>query len=77
MARGVPVACSDLPVLREVAGDVAVMFDPRDVGAMRAAIGRVLAGDADVERARERAGRFTWERTAELTVESYHRALPH
>ena len=28
MARGVPVACSDLPVLREVAGDAAVYLDP-------------------------------------------------
>ena len=28
MARGVPVACSDLAVLREVAGDAAVWLDP-------------------------------------------------
>ena len=30
MARGVPVACSELPVLREVAGDAAVYFDASD-----------------------------------------------
>ena len=30
MARGVPVACSELPVLREVAGDAAVYFDAAD-----------------------------------------------
>ncbi len=75
MARGLPVACSDLPVLREVAGDAALMFDPRDVGAMRAAIERVLAGGPDAERGRAQAARFTWERTAELTAASYRRAL--
>jgi glycosyltransferase involved in cell wall biosynthesis len=75
MARGVPVACSDLPVLREVAGDAAVMFDPRDVSAIRSAIVQVLSGGADTAAGRERAARFTWERTAELTVASYERAL--
>ena len=29
MARGVPVACSDIPALREVAGDAALPFSPR------------------------------------------------
>jgi glycosyltransferase involved in cell wall biosynthesis len=75
MARGVPLACSDLPVLREVAGDAAVFFDPTDVAAIRAAIGRVLAEGAPPARGRERAAEFTWERTAELTVASYARAL--
>jgi alpha-1,3-rhamnosyl/mannosyltransferase len=39
----------------------------------------MLADDALRERlraaGRERAGEFTWERTAELTVASYRRAL--
>ena len=39
MARGVPVVCSDLPVLREVAGDAAVWVDPGDP----AAIGRAIS----------------------------------
>src|SRR6266540_1465083 len=30
MARGVPVACSDIPVLREVGGDAPEYFDPAD-----------------------------------------------
>jgi glycosyltransferase involved in cell wall biosynthesis len=34
MELGVPIACSDLPVLREVAGDYPVYFDPLDVTAM-------------------------------------------
>jgi glycosyltransferase involved in cell wall biosynthesis len=79
MARGVPVATSDRSSLPEVAGDAAVLFDPEDVGAIRAAMERLL-GDA-AERARlaaagrARAAEFTWERTAALTVAAYERAL--
>jgi glycosyltransferase involved in cell wall biosynthesis len=79
MARGVPVACSDRSSLPEVAGDAALLFDPDDTTAMRVAIERLL-GDAAlreelVRRGRERAARFTWERTAELTAAAYERAL--
>jgi glycosyltransferase involved in cell wall biosynthesis len=78
MARGVPVACSNAASLPEVAGDAALTFDPLDVGAMRAAVELVLADAALIERLRaaglQRAARFTWERTARLTLESYARA---
>jgi glycosyltransferase involved in cell wall biosynthesis len=79
MARGVPVACSNASSLPEVAGDAALAFDPRDEGAIAAAIERLLSDPAEVERLRarglERARQFTWERTARLTLESYRRAL--
>lgn len=79
MARGVPVATSDRSSLPEVAGDAAVLFDPEDVDAIRAAVERLLAGGPERERLRAaglaRAAAFTWERTAELTHASYKRAL--
>ncbi|HEV7772178.1 MAG TPA: glycosyltransferase family 1 protein [Conexibacter sp.] len=79
MARGVPVACSDIPVLREVAGDeAAVWLDPGDAGTIAAAMRALLAGGADVERrraaGRERAARFTWDATAQATAEVYEAA---
>ena len=79
MVRGVPVACSDRTSLPEVAGDAALMFDPEDPAAIAAAL-RTLLEDADtadrLRRAgRERAARFTWERTARGTLASYERAL--
>ncbi len=79
MARGVPVACSRSSSLPEVAGDAALLFDPRDANAIAAALTRLLedralAGDLS-ERGRQRARRFTWARSAELTLESYARAL--
>jgi glycosyltransferase involved in cell wall biosynthesis len=79
MARGVPVACSDRSSLPEFAGDAALLFDPEDVEAIRAALERLL-GDprlrAHLSKAgRERAAGFSWRRTAELTAASYERAL--
>lgn len=43
MEVGAPLACSDLPVLREVAGEYPVYFDPCDVDAMAAAIRSAVA----------------------------------
>jgi len=75
MARGVPVACSDIPVLREVGGDVPEYFDPADPAAAAAAM---LAALGDGERGRrgvERAGRFSWADAARGTMAAYERAL--
>ncbi len=79
MARGVVVACSTAASLPEVAGDAALLFDPADPRAIADAIAALLAGGAAIERLRaaglRRAGEFTWERSASLTLASYARAL--
>ena len=75
LQRGVPVACSDIPVLREVAGPVAHYFDPGDPLAAAASIEAALA-DADAGvRGPERAALFTWERSARETFAVYEQAL--
>lgn len=72
MARGCPVVCSDLPVLREVGGDAAVYVDTTDPAALAAAVRGVLADPA--RRARlaadglVQAGRFSWDRVAAATL---------
>jgi glycosyltransferase involved in cell wall biosynthesis len=79
MTRGVPVACANASSLPEVAGDAALLFDPRDVAALAAAIERLLADPALAQELRAkglaRAREFTWARTARLTLDSYARAL--
>ena len=79
MIRGVPVACSDIPVLREVAGDSAVFFDPHSERAVADAITQLLTDHELTARLRAegpaRAGRFSWEQTASQTLASYRRAL--
>ena len=79
MRRGVPVACSGVSALPEVAGDAAELFDPYDVDAIAAAVRRLLESPehraALVARGRERCLEFTWERAADETLATYARAL--
>ncbi len=78
MRRGVPVACSGVSAMPEVAGGAARYFDPLDVGDIGAALIEVLEDRALAERlaaeGRAREARFTWRATAEGTLESYARA---
>lgn len=78
-AVGVPVACSNVASLPEVAGDGAELFDPTDPTDMAAAIGRLLsdaavAGDL-VVRGRANVARYSWRRAAEETTAVYRAAI--
>jgi glycosyltransferase involved in cell wall biosynthesis len=78
MQRGLPVACSRVSSLPEVAGEAARYFDPLDVADIAAALSELLS-DAGLRQrlgaaGREQAERFSWERTARETAASYERA---
>uniref|UniRef100_A0A7C3APX5 Glycosyltransferase family 1 protein n=2 Tax=Thermorudis TaxID=1649508 RepID=A0A7C3APX5_9BACT len=79
MACGVPVITSSVSSLPEVAGDAAILVDPRDTDSLARAL-RELAGSPRL-RAQlaaaglERSRGFSWERTASETLEVYRRAL--
>jgi glycosyltransferase involved in cell wall biosynthesis len=75
MGRGVPVACSDIPVLHEVGADAAHYFPPDDAAAAAAAIVRAMADGGAAARGRARAGTFSWEAAAHGTYAAYERAL--
>jgi glycosyltransferase involved in cell wall biosynthesis len=76
MAHDVPVACSDLDVFREVAGDAAAYFDPTDVEAMSRAMETLLVDaarrDALVKAGAERVAAFSWEASARRMMGIYH-----
>jgi glycosyltransferase involved in cell wall biosynthesis len=78
MRRGVPVACSNVSAMPEVAGEAARYFDPLDVQEIASAILDLLEDSALrvrlVAAGREQAQAFSWEATAELTLECYARA---
>ena len=75
MQRDVAVACSDIPVLREVGGDVPHYFDPHDVAGAADALRIALDSPRDARPAAAQAARFTWEEAARGTFEAYQRAL--
>jgi glycosyltransferase involved in cell wall biosynthesis len=77
MAAGAPVLTSDRSSLPEVGGDAAAYVDPTDTGAITRCLAALL-GDpgrraAMREAGRERAGAFSWERTARDTVAALER----
>jgi glycosyltransferase involved in cell wall biosynthesis len=78
MARGVPVACSDLPVLREVSAGLAVLLEPDDPGsiatAMRALLEPGSGRDERIAAGRAHAAGFTWAAAAAATAAAYERA---
>jgi glycosyltransferase involved in cell wall biosynthesis len=78
MGRGVPVACSNVSAMPEVAGDGAHYFDPLDVDDIGRAIVDVITDAAFANRlvhaGKVRAASLTWAATAERTLESYERA---
>ena len=76
MHRGVPVACSDIPVLREVGGDVPHVLPADDPAATAAAIQAAIAeGDSRRDEAARQADRFTWENAARGTYSAYEKAM--
>ncbi|WP_084201420.1 glycosyltransferase family 4 protein [Geobacter pickeringii] len=79
MASGCPVACSNVTSIPEVAGEAAVMFDPKEAEGIAAAVARVWSdsGFASTLRCRgiERASHFSWQNTANKTIDVYRRAV--
>lgn len=72
MVRGVPVACSDIPSLRETAGGTAELFDPRDVEDIARGIHDALGRRSGLgPEGLARSAGFSWDRAAEETVAVY------
>lgn len=79
MACGAPVVTSNASSLPEVVGAAGKILPPQEQEAWTVAL-RELKANADWradarERGLERAGRFSWAQTAELTLASYRKAL--
>jgi len=75
MAQDTAIVCSDIPVMHEVAGDVAVFVPPADVVAWGDALVALLrddhARDVLATAGRRRAADFTWDRCIQRTRAVY------
>jgi glycosyltransferase involved in cell wall biosynthesis len=79
MVHGVPVVASNRPSLVEVAGDAAILVDPRSTADLATALRR-LATDPELrdlyaQRGRERAKLYPWQRTVRETYAVYKELL--
>jgi glycosyltransferase involved in cell wall biosynthesis len=75
MGRDCPVIASDIPALREISGEGAMLLPPADVSAWSAAI-REVAGDDSVRedlrrRGRAQVERYSWDATARSVCELF------
>ncbi|MFN8547325.1 MAG: glycosyltransferase family 1 protein [Candidatus Eisenbacteria bacterium] len=79
MRVGTPVVTSDVPALREVAGDAAIQVDPFDVASiaegMRAGLTDESRRASLKARGLLRGDLFTWDRSAEAAIEVYRSVL--
>lgn len=73
MACGVPVVCSNLDVLQEVAQDSALFFDPDNIEDMKEKLNKVFTDDSMREdliaKGFKRAEFFSWEKCARQTLD--------
>lgn len=78
MACGVPIVCSDIPVLHEIADGVAVFCDADDPESFASGILAALARPPEDRSAKlgiTRAQGYSWHQAAKETIEVYERAL--
>lgn len=76
---GVPIACSNVAALPEVAGDGAILFDPLSVDDMAQKLRRALL-DLDLRETLTRNGRenaaiFSWDKAARETTAIYRKVV--
>lgn len=71
MSLSVPVVCSSIPALHEVAGDAALLVDPYSIEQMAKTMHAVLSQqevrESLIRKGRERAEQFSWKKTADAT----------
>lgn len=81
MACGTPVVTANTSALPEVAGDAALMVDPKRPTEIGDALVRVLSDQSLrrdlIERGLARAQTFTWERTARATIDLLREVRDH
>lgn len=79
LASGTPTITSNVSAMPEAAGEAAIMVSPQDEDEMADALLKVLTNRSARaivrERGRAHARQFTWARAAQLTAETYRRAL--
>jgi glycosyltransferase involved in cell wall biosynthesis len=79
-AYGVPVVSSDIPAIREVAGNAAELANPLDDKSIRQAIEKVLNekktdSENRIKKMIIRLQLFNWQKTARQTMAVYQRAI--
>lgn len=75
MAAGVPVVCSNIPVLREIGSDAALFCDPKNSQEFAENISKILTDENLrnnlIKKGIEIAKNYTWQKNAQKTLAVY------
>ncbi|MCJ7472680.1 MAG: glycosyltransferase family 4 protein, partial [Actinobacteria bacterium] len=78
MSCGLPIICSNSSSIKEVVGDAGILVEPGDIGGFADNIMKVINDNVLKnklsENSLERAGKFSWEKTARKTLAVYRKA---
>jgi alpha-1,3-rhamnosyl/mannosyltransferase len=81
LSAGIPVVCGNASSLPEVAGDAAVYVTPEDEADIARGITRLWSDqplrDVLVQRGIRRVQEFSWDRTAQSTLQAYNDVVRH
>lgn len=76
MSAGIPIVASDIPVHHEVTNESALFVDPENINSIGIGIHQLVNDRALqrelVQKGKERANYFSWEKTAEETLYVYN-----
>lgn len=79
MSCGVPVLISDIPSLREISGDAAIVFNPSDHEELAHKIEKVLSSEylmAELRRkGLQKVSEYSWDKVVSSTIQTYRKAL--
>jgi glycosyltransferase involved in cell wall biosynthesis len=79
-SHGVPVLSSDIPVIKEVAGNAALLVNPNSIEDIRSGLKKLLGEDkaasaTRLQRMIIRLHLFNWSKTARTSLDVYRRAI--
>ncbi len=76
MSMGTPVVTSNISSMPEVAGEAAVLVDPKSVSSIAQGIKKVLGSQQSlVEKGKKQVAKFSWDETAEKTWQAIEKTL--
>ncbi|MEM3846324.1 MAG: glycosyltransferase family 1 protein [Candidatus Parvarchaeota archaeon] len=73
-ATGLPVVTSDIPTIREVAGDAAILVDPYDIDSISTGVREAVNNEQIAERGMNRAKEFTRTKFSER-ISSFYQSI--
>ena len=79
MANNCPVICSNIDIFKEIAGDAAEYFDPRNLENFKIKVEKVIYSDSRIKELKllgvNKSKNYDWEKCASETIKIYKKLV--